>query len=173
MRLTTVVFILLCSVPVAARAGQDLVKDPQGKTLAIILDCNSCKDGKKGKGCRAGAESGFHDGKACGSCLLDANFGTRIGYPFDVHIIGKLQDASGKPVANKFVSVSLPNTWRIRTRSLEDGRFRLMLGATMPKDDDKKLLTVDLGARTLDDPKGEQYSLLLMQDGYKPCPPKE
>jgi hypothetical protein len=172
MRLTTWVLLLLCSVPAAAPAAQDLIKDSQGKTLAIILDCNSCKDGK-GKSCRMGAESGFHDGQACGQCLLDANFGSRVGYPYDVHIIGKLQDPAGKPLAGKFVSVSLPNTWRIRTRTLEDGRFRVVLGATMPKENDKKAMTVDLGVRTLSDAKAEQYSLFMLQDGYKPCGPKK
>jgi hypothetical protein len=173
MRLTTWLFILLCVAPAAAPAAQDLVKDPQGKTLAILLDCNSCKDGK-GKNCRMGAESGFHEGQACGQCLLDANFGARIGYPYDVHIYGKLQDPAGKPLPGKFVSVSLPNTWRIRTRTLADGRFRVMLGATMPKQTDKKLLAVDLGVRTLSDTKAEQYTIYMLQEGYKPCaPPKK
>jgi len=173
MRLTSALFILLCSVPMAASAGQDLIKDPQGKTLAILLDCNSCKDTKNGKDCRTGTDKGFHDEKDCGACLLDANFGTRIGYPYDIHIIGKLQDSSGKGVQSKFVSVSLPNTWRIRTRTTDDGRFRLMLGATMQKADPKNLITVDLGVRTLDDPKAEQYSLFMLQEGYKPCEAKK
>ena len=168
MRLMRCLLLLVCLVPATARAAQDLIKDSQGKTLAILFDCNSCKDGK-GKNCRMGAESGFNEGEACGQCMLDANFGSRIGYPYDLHIYGKLQDAAGKPLPGKFVSVSLPNTWRIRTRTLADGRFRVMLGATMPKQTDKKLLAVDLGVRTLSDPKAEQYSLYMLQEGYKPC----
>ena len=94
-------------------------------------------------------------------------------FPDDSGITGKLQDASGKPLGGKFVSISLPNTWRIRTRTLDDGRFRLMLGATMPKEDAKKMQVVDLGVRTLNDPKADQYSLFMLQDGYKPCAPKQ
>ena len=120
-----------------------------------------------------GVTSGFDAGKECGQCLLDANFGMRIGYAYDLHFVGKLHDASGKPLASKYVSVSLPNTWRIRTRTLPDGAFRMMLGATMPKEKDAKPLVIDLGTRTVSDPKSEQYSFFLMQEGYKPCEAKK
>jgi hypothetical protein len=172
MRSTALIIFLLFATVVAAPAAQDTVKDAQGKTIAKILDCNTCND-SKGSNCHMGAGQGFDAGKPCGTCLLDANFGTRIGYPFDMNITGKLQDASGKPLGGKFVSISLPNTWRIRTRTLDDGRFRLMLGATLPKDEPKKLQVVDLGVRTLSDSKAEEYSLFMLQDGFKPCAPKK
>jgi hypothetical protein len=168
MRLSILVF-LISFVPVVAQAKQDLVKDPKGKTLAIILDCNSCK-AEQGKDCQGGRESGYSDGADCGQCLLEANFGTRIGYPYDLHIVGKLKDEAGKPLANRFVQVSLPNTWRIRTRTLDDGAFRLMLGATLPKAKSDDLIVVDLGTRTMSSSgDATQYSFFMLQDGHKPC----
>lgn len=168
MRLS-ILIILVSLVAVAAQAKQDLVKDPKGKTLAIIQDCNSCKD-EQGKDCMAGKETGYSGGADCGQCLLEANFGTRIGYAYDVHIIGKLKDETGKPLGNRFVQVSLPNTWRIRTRTQDDGSFRLMLGATLQKEKSSDLIVVDLGTRTMPsaDTTG-QYSFFMLQDGHKPC----
>jgi len=42
MRLS-ILIVLVSFVAVAAQA-KDLVKDPKGKTLAVLQDCNSCKD---------------------------------------------------------------------------------------------------------------------------------
>jgi hypothetical protein len=171
MRLSIVLLLVsLASSP--AWAKQDLVKDPKsGKTLAIIVDCNSCKDAN-GKDCGSGAEEGFHDGADCGKCLLESNFGTRIGYPYDLHIVGRLQDEEGKALGSRFVQISLPNTWRIRTRTQEDGSFRLMLGATLPKESNEKMTVVDLGTRSTRNSSGT-YALFMMQEGYKPCQKKE
>jgi hypothetical protein len=169
MRLS-ILIVLVSFFAVAAQAKQDLVKDPKGKTLAVIQDCSTCKD-EQGKDCVAGKETGYSGGADCGQCLLEANFGTRIGYPYDVHIVGKLKDETGKPMGNKFVQVSLPNTWRIRTRTQEDGSYRIMLGATLPKAKSTDLLVVDLGTRTMPSTEGSagQYSLFMLQDGYKAC----
>jgi hypothetical protein len=176
MRLSAIVF-LVSFIPLAAQAKQDLVKDPKGKTLAVIVDCNSCQDPGKGKDCTGGRESGYEAGADCGLCLLDSNFGTRIGYAYDVHVVGKLRDEAGKPLANRFVQVALPNTWRIRTRTLEDGGYRLMLGATLPKAKTDDIIIVDLGTRTMPSgPSGgdsQPYAFFLLQDGYKPCAKEE
>jgi hypothetical protein len=168
MRLS-IVIVLVSLVAAAAQAKQDLVKDPKGKTLAIIQDCSSCKD-ERGKDCVGGKETGYSGGAECGQCLLEANFGTRIGYAYDVHIVGKLKDEAGKPLGSRFVQVSLPNTWRIRTRTQDDGSFRLMLGATLPKEKSSDLVVVDLGTRTMKSAEaGGQYSFFMLHEGYKPC----
>jgi hypothetical protein len=169
MRLS-ILIVLVSLVAVAAQAKQDLIKDPKGKTLAIIQDCSSCKD-EKGKDCMAGKEAGYSGGADCGQCLLEANFGTRIGYPYDIHIVGKVMDETGKPLGSRFVQVSMPNTWRIRTRTMDDGSFRLMLGATLPKEKASDLIVVDLGTRTMasTSEKSSQYSFFMLQDGHKPC----
>lgn len=160
--------LVLCVIPGVAYAGQTPVKDPSGKTLAVIVDCSSCPAGKTGATCRGGVMEGFHDGAACGQCLLDANFGFRIGYAHDLHIVGLVNDENGKPVKSKFVKLYLPNTWTVRTRTGDDGRFRVMLGATIQPAG--KLVAVDVGTVTL--PSGgdaNEYSLLMLPEQYKPC----
>jgi hypothetical protein len=158
--------VLVSAVPV--HAVQDLIKDPDGKTLAVVLDCNSCADPGKGPSCYSGAENGFLDGKACGKCLLDANFPTRIPYPYDLQLIGYLKDENGKPLKGKFVRLHLPNTWTVRTRTLDDGMFRLLLGATAERKG--KGLVIKLGDRVV--PTGNtaaEYALFMMPDPFKPC----
>jgi len=160
--------VFLFLVPVAAAAGQNEVKDKDGKTWALILDCASCKSGS-GSECATGVEKGFHNKAKCGNCLLEANFGTRIGYPYDLHIIGTLKDENGKPLKNRFVKLFLPNTWTVRTRTNEDGTFRLLLGATLERKSEKPLL-VDIGDRTMQSKSdAENYALFLMEPKYKPC----
>lgn len=160
------VFSLL--VPAMASANQNEVKDKDGKTWAVILDCSSCKDGS-GSDCVTGVEKGFHDKAKCGSCLLEANFGTYISYPYDLHVVGKLVDEKGAPQKNKFVKLFLPNTWTVRTRTQEDGTFRLLLGATLDRKGDKPLL-VDIGTHTMrSTSEAENYSLFMMPPEYKPC----
>lgn len=160
------VFSLL--VPAVAFASQHEVKDKDGKTFAVILDCSSCKNGK-GSDCVTGVEKGFHDKKKCGACLLESNFGTRIGYPYDLHIVGKLVDEKGNPLKNKFVKLFLPNTWTVRTRTREDGTFRLLLGATLERQATKPLV-VDIGNHVMQaDSKAENYALFMMAPTYKPC----
>lgn len=160
------VFSLL--VPVVALASQNEVKDKDGKVFAVILDCSSCKSGK-GSDCVTGVEKGFHDKAKCGACLLESNFGTRIGYPYDLHIVGKLEDEKGNPLKNRFVKLYLPNTWTVRTRTREDGTFRLLLGATLERKGAKPLV-VDIGGRVMRaDSDAENYSLFMMEPKYKPC----
>jgi hypothetical protein len=151
-----------------AAAAQDVVKDPDGKTLAVVIDCNSCQNGKGGKECETGTDKGFHEGKPCGKCLLDANFPTRIPYPYDLQFTGHLKDEKGQPLKGKFVRLYLPNTWTVRTRTLEDGMFRLLLGATTERKG--KMLVIKLGDRTMPaDSKASEYALFMMPEPYKPC----
>ncbi len=166
-------FLLLVSLlPVAAEAAQQAIKDPKGgKILAVIVDCDACQNPKKGSGCASGVEAGFHDGKPCGQCLLDANFPTRMLYPYDIHITGRLQGEDGKPLGGRFVKLFLPNTWTVRTKTMDDGFFRLMLGATQPRAGDA--LVVDLGVRKMPaKADAPHYALYMLPEAYKPCEPK-
>lgn len=160
--------LLATALPAVA---QDLVKDPDGNTLAVVLDCDSCEKPAKGKSCETGVESGFFDGKQCGKCLLDANFPTRIPYAYDLQFIGYLKDEKGQPLKGKFVRLYLPNTWTVRTRTLDDGMFRLLLGATAERKG--KGLVIKLGDRTMrKDSKAPEYALFMLPSNYKPCPAK-
>lgn len=151
-----------------AGASQEAVKDPEGNTLAVVIDCNSCEDGKTGQACETGADNGFSDGKACGKCLLDANFPTRIPYPYDLQFSGHLKDENGQPLKGKFVRLYLPNTWTVRTRTLDDGMFRLLLGATAERKG--KGLLINLGDRVMrSDTKASEYALFMLPENYKPC----
>jgi len=156
---------------VAAPAGamEVKVRDGAGKTIAVVLDCNSCKD-EKGKDCASGVVEGFHDGKPCGKCLLDANFNAKLLYSADIQIHGKLEDPSGKPVADEFVRLFLPNTWTVRTRSSKDGVFRLLLGATQERQGDS--IQVRVGNRTRDvssDATRDDYALYMLPENYQGC----
>jgi len=167
MRELAVILIgILLSGPVAAT--QDVLKDPGGKTIAVILDCSECKDQKKGSKCASGVESGFEHNAPCGQCLLDANFGTRIGYAYDLVFTGYLKDEKGEPVKGKFVKLFLPNTWTVRTRTTDKGMFRLLLGATVERKGNP--VQLDLGVRTMrPDRKADFYALYMLPEGYKPC----
>ena len=170
MRLMGLLVLAVVAGASVAWAGQDDVKDPEGKTLAVILDCNSCQDAKAGKNCESGSEKGFVAGKACGKCLLESNFPVRIQYPYDLQFIGYLKDENGQPMKGKFVRLYLPNTWTVRTRTLDDGMFRLLLGATAERKG--KGVVVKLGDRTMrSDSKASEYALFMMPEDYKPCAP--
>jgi hypothetical protein len=153
-----------------AAASQDAVKDPEGNTLAVVIDCNSCEDSKTAKGCETGVDKGFNDAKPCGKCLLDANFPTRIPYPYDLQFSGHLKDENGQALKGKFVRLYLPNTWTVRTRTLDDGTFRLLLGATAERKG--KGLHINLGDRVMrSDTKTSEYALFMLPENYKPCTP--
>ncbi len=157
---------LLLSSP--AVGMQNVLKDPEGKTIAVLLDCTDCNDPKPGAKCAAGVERGFHNGAPCGQCLLDANFGTRLAYAYDLLIVGTLKDANGEPLKGKFVKLFLPNTWTVRTRTSDQGMFRLLLGATVERKGQQ--VKLDLGTRTMRrDSKAEFYALYMLPDSYKPC----
>lgn len=164
-----VLVLMLVALVAPAGATTDLVKDPDGNTLAVVLDCNSCKDpSAKGAKCETGAENGFLDGKPCGKCLLDANYPTRIPYAYDLQFMGYLKDENGQPLKGKFVRLYLPNTWTVRTRTTDDGLFRLLLGATVERKG--KALVIKLGDRIArKDSKSTEYALFMLPEHYKPC----
>ncbi|MBX3023476.1 hypothetical protein KF840_01060 [bacterium] len=169
MRLMGVLVLMLVSLVAPAGATTDLVKDPDGKTLAVIVDCNSCQNpASKGAKCETGAENGFNDGKPCGKCLLDANYPTRIPYAYDLQFTGHLKDENGEPLKGKFVRLYLPNTWTVRTRTTDDGTFRLLLGATVERKG--KAQIINLGDRVMPkDSKAAEYALFMLPENYKPC----
>ncbi len=159
--------ILAVSCTVVAAAEQKIV-DSKGKTIGVILDCNSCEDPSSGESCASGVQEGFHDGQPCGKCLLTANFGTKILYPYDLHMTGTLQQPDGKPLGDEFIRLFLPNTWTVRTRSMENGFYRLVLGAT--QDRQGETLKIDLGTRSR--AKVEEvsdYALFMLPENYTPC----
>jgi len=168
MRLIGMFALLLFAPALPAAATQDLVKDPDGNVLAVLLDCNSCADPATGKACESGAEDGFESGKRCGKCLLEANFPTRIPYAYDLQFMGYLKDENGQPLKNKFVRLYLPNTWTVRTRTSEDGLFRLLLGATAERKG--KAQVIKLGDRVMaKDSKAGEYALFMLPENFKPC----
>lgn len=162
---------LALAMPQAAAAAVDALKDREGKTIALILDCNSCKGNPKVDGCAAGVEEGFHDGAPCGQCLIKSNYPTRIPYAYDLTILGTLKDEHGQPLNGRFVKLFLPNTWTVRTRTGNDGLFRLVLGATVERKG--KPLVLELGTRTMRrDSKADHYALFMVPENYKPCEPE-
>lgn len=168
MRLMGALVLTFVAMGAPAGATTDLVKDPDGKTLAVVVDCNSCQNPAKGAKCETGAENGFNDGKPCGKCLLDANFPTRIPYPYDLQFMGYLKDENGQPLKGKFVRLYLPNTWTVRTRTGDDGLFRLLLGATVERKG--KAQIIKLGDRVMPkDSKAAEYALFMLPENYKAC----
>jgi hypothetical protein len=146
---------------------QQVVKDPEGNTVGVLLLCNDCRS--PGKNCYTGAENGFLNGKPCGKCLIDSNYGITLRYGYDLHVIGTLTDPEGHPVKDRFVKLFLPNGWGVRSRTTDQGSFRLMLGATAGRKA-KEPLVIDIGTR-IDSNKGKDplYALYLLPENYKPC----
>lgn len=156
--------------PVQA-ADQVEVKAPDGRVFGTIIFCNDCaRPADKGP-CDQGAENGWYKGKPCGQCFLKANPNMLIRYPFDIHVVGKIQDSKGKPLKERFVKLFLPNGWGVRSRTLDDGTFRLMLGATADREG-KTPLTVDVGTHT-DSTRGEDpyFAMYMLPLSYNPCEP--
>lgn len=152
-----------------AQAYEQLVKDPEGGAVfGKIVMCNDCKSGA-GKGCNDGSEAGWYESKACGKCLIESNYGVTLRYPYDLAFIGKLTDAEGNPVKDRFVKVFLPNGWGIRTRTSELGTFRMSLGATAERKR-KEPFIVDLGTH-VDSIKDtdEQFAIYMLPETFKPC----
>ncbi len=167
MRSFIAILIVLASSQ--AFAAEQKVVDPKGKTIGLILDCNSCKDPEKGENCTGGVPDGYHDGKRCGECLIAANYGTRLLYAYDLYFSGKLQQPDGQPLVNEFVRLYLPNTWTVRTRTTEEGFYRLVLGATQERAGSQ--IEVDLGTRKRAKSDGAvDYALYMLPENYKECP---
>ncbi len=151
----------------ALAADQIPFKGKEGESLGVVVLCNDCQSAT-GKQCHTGAEEGWLAGKACGKCLLESNWGAAPQSPYDIHIIGVLVDTDNKPIKDRFVKLFLANGWGVRTRTDEEGKFRLTLGATMERKGEPAVL--DLGTR-VDSIKGNdpQYAIFLLPDPYKPC----
>lgn len=153
----------------AAMSGEVAVKGEDGQTLAVAVVCNDCQSGKGKKKCGSGGEQGWVDGQQCGKCLIDSNFGTMLHHPYDLHFTGTVVDAAGQPVKNRFVKLFLPNDWTVKSKTSDEGTFRLRLGATLERKSNQPLVT-DLGKlvdmRTGKDP---QFAIYLMPPSYKPC----
>lgn len=172
MRLIWLSIALLAILPAGAQAKRDVVKDPEGKTVGVFLDCDSCKEAGD-EACESGAEDGFQDGVPCGQCLINANYGSALISAYDLHIFGFLKDESGDPVEGRFVRLYMPKGWTVRTRSVRGGLFILRVGATMTRKSTEPIV-VKLGDRKVkkDSDRG-QYSLFLLRDDYQPCAEKK
>jgi hypothetical protein len=164
---------LMTLTPVAqAENAPDVqpVKSPDGATLSVVVQCNSCASPTgDAKQCHTGVEEGYLAAQPCGKCMITENYGVALSYPYDLHFIGKLVDAQGQPVKDRFVKVFMANGWNIRARTGEDGGYRLMLGATAERKRPTPLV-VDLGTRA-DSPKDNKdyYAMFLLPEGYKAC----
>jgi len=171
MKVRWTVVVIAGLVGWLARAGiaadEIPFKGKAGESLGIVVLCNDCQSGA-GKQCLTGAEEGWLNGKACGKCLLESNWGTPPQSPYDMHITGTLVDAANKPIKDRFVKLFLANGWGVRTRTGEDGTFRLTLGATMERKGEPAVL--DIGTR-VDAVKGADphYAIFLLPNPYKPC----
>jgi hypothetical protein len=139
------------------------VKDSEGNVFAVVVDCPQ-SDPTFG-----GSENGTIGPDRCGQCLIEANWGTMVKYPYDLHIKGTLLDEGGKPIANRMIEFFLPNGWVVKTRTAENGYFRILLGATSERKSQDPL-TTDIGTKRMrKDDKAEYYALFLLQDRFKPC----
>ena len=150
------------------------VKDADGNSFGVLVVCNDCQSAAAGskKGCDGGAEEGWLDGRPCGKCLLTANYAAQLQYPYDLHVTGKLTNDEGQPVKDRFVKLFMANGWTVRTKTSDQGMFRLTLGATQERKA-KQPLVVDLGVR-VDSVKGSDphYAIFLLPESYKPCTPE-
>jgi hypothetical protein len=167
-------WIIALSVTVASAAhaaglGSRIeLKDAEGKTVAQGVLCSSCKT--PGEKCREGVVDGWLDGKPCGSCLMQTNWGVIIRHSRDLSIIGRLMLEDGKPAKKHYVKLFLPNGWGGRTQTGSEGHFRLRMGATADREKGDPLV-LDLGERVdwLHHGK-DQFTLYLLPDAFNPCP---
>jgi len=90
------------------------LKGEDGQTYAIIVDCPQ-GDSKGEKVAFGGSEDSMLGKGRCGQCLINANYGTRLEYPYDLHIKGVLLDENGLPLKNKLVQFYFPIGWTVKT----------------------------------------------------------
>jgi len=168
---TLTMAIVATGFPVWA-ANETMVKGPDGETLGVVLQCNDCApSAAHSKKCRGGTEEGWMNGKPCGQCLVASNRKNPWRYPYDLHFTGVLKDAAGKPIKDRFVKLFTANGWSIRTRTSDQGGFRLMLGATGDRKSKQPVVT-DLGTLVDVQPasKDAQFAMFLLPSPYEPCP---
>jgi hypothetical protein len=139
------------------------VTDGEGNIYAVVLDCPQA-DPTFG-----GSEEGTIGPDRCGQCLIESNWGTMVKYPYDLLIKGTLVDESGKPLPNKMIHFFMPNGWTVKTRTADNGYFRILMGATSERKS-KDPLTTDLGTKKMrSDSKAPYYAFFLLPDNFKPC----
>ena len=152
-----------------ASANEQPIKDEDGHVMAVLVVCNDCRGSTGSKKCHDGAEHGFVGDKPCGQCLVRENADARFEYPYDLHFTGTLTDDKGNPVKNRFVKLFLANGWSVRTRTADDGTYRLMLGAIADRKSNTPVVT-DVGRRVdSSTDHAENFALYLMPDSYKTC----
>ncbi len=163
--------MLVPTVQAADAPDLQSVTDPDGQTIGVVLQCSSCQSAAgASKSCHKGMEQGWLDGKPCGKCLIEANYGARFSYPHDLHFVGKLVDANGEPLKDRFVKLFMANGWNVRTKTSQEGTYRMVLGATAERKGTRPLV-IELGTR-VDSPKNNEayYAFFMLPDAYKPCP---
>src|SRR6185295_4592855 len=121
----------------------DSSKVKEGDTVfAVVVDCPQA-DPTFG-----GSEDGTIGGDRCGQCLIESNWGTVLKYPYDLLIKGTLVDEGGQPLKGKMLQFYLPNGWTVKTRTADNGFFRILLGATGDRKS-KDPLTADIGTKKM------------------------
>jgi hypothetical protein len=167
----SIVAVMVATHVVVAENTQ-LIKDPDGNAVGLLVICSSCQASVgSAKQCQTGVQQGWLNGKPCGKCMLVANAGQTLHHAYDLHFAGKLVDDAGAPRKERFVRMFLANGWTVRTRTGDDGGFRLMLGATESRKS-KNPIVVDLGTRVDANAGTEDYSFYVLPESYKPCPPQ-
>jgi hypothetical protein len=164
---------VMAATRIIAAEGAQPVKDPDGNTVGlVVICCESCQSAAGStKRCETGVQQGWLGGKPCGKCMLVENAGQTLRSAYDLHFSGKLVDDAGAPRKERFVRMFLPNGWTVRSRTAEDGEFRLALGATEPRKSKRSPLLVDLGTRVDAKAGTDDYSFYLLPQSYKPCSP--
>jgi hypothetical protein len=145
------------------------VRDKSGKVLAEVVVCNDCKN-PSDPGCYDGAESGWLNGKPCGKCFVDKNYGKLVPIPYDVHFEGTIVNPDGTPAKERFVKLFVQNGWGHRTSTRPDGRFRIITGAMGDRKSDQPLV-VDLGTLVdqQKDANDRVFALFLLAPDHTPC----
>jgi hypothetical protein len=167
---------LLASLALTLTLATGGTTDPPRVSLAdgetpigTFLVCNSCADPSTGEACLPGTEHGWLQGQQCGECLAKSNFSRVVRYGRDLVLIGTIVAPDGSPRAGRYVKLFLANSWTVRTRTAEDGRFRLRLGATAERSGDPTL-ALDVGTHV--DPGDEtspHFAAYLLPADFSPC----
>jgi hypothetical protein len=150
------------------------IRGQDNTVYAVIVDCPQPDAGSGPEAATfGGAEEGRIGNERCGACLIDANWGTHLLYPQELMISGKLLDENDQPRAKTMVRFFLPNGWSVKTRTLDDGYFRVMLGATAERKSNEPI-KVDVGVRRLKRSKEiPYYAMYILPEHFKPCPPEK
>ncbi len=169
-----IMFVAMARALAAPAPDVQIIKDNDGTVLGMTVVCSECQSGAgtSKAACTGGAETGWVDGKPCGKCLLSANANARWQSRHSMHFTGKLVDQSGQPAKDRFVKLFLTNGWSVRSKTGDDGTYRLMVGPTVqPKA--KKPLRVDLGARVDSGKSRDYFAIYLLPESYNPCAASE